>query len=463
MKIPFIGLEITRTQQKGAVGPTDLSPTSGAWTNILEGGTGFWQRGIKVNKDSALTFPALYACVTLIASDISKLGINLVETDDDGIKSKTTSPSFSPVIKKPNRFQNRIQFREQWLLSKLTHGNTYVLKVRDNRGVVVALYILDPRYVTPLVAPGAAVFYKLQADNCSTVEEAVTVPASEIIHDRMNPLHHPLVGVSPITACGLASQQGLEILRTSTKFFENGGRPGGLLVAPGAIGKDQAENLKTQWDRNFGGDNVGKVAVLGDGLKYESLSVNPVDSQLIEQLNMSAKMVCTAFHVPGYKIGVGETPKYENAQVLNQIYYSDCLQKFIEDFELSLGEGLGLPPQYGVEVNIEDLLKMDAETQINVLKEAVNAKIMKPNEARKRLNLAKTKGGDSLWGQQQDHSLEALARRDEMMTPDGSLIPPAPETPAEPDPSDDGEPNESDRSMGRKAYLQLELEKALAA
>ena len=67
---------------------------------------------------------------------------------------------------------------------------------------------------------------------------------------------------------------------------------------------------------------------------------------------------------------------------------------------------------------------------MSVLKEAVGAKIMKPNEARRRINLPKTGGGDSLWGQQQDHSLEALARRDEMVTPDGELIPQAePEAP----------------------------------
>lgn len=46
------------------------------------------------------------------------------------------------------------------------------------------------------------------ADNLSTLEEGLTVPASEIIHDRMNCLFHPLVGISPIFACGLAAMAG---------------------------------------------------------------------------------------------------------------------------------------------------------------------------------------------------------------------------------------------------------------
>ena len=171
-------------------------------------------------------------------------------------------------------------------------------------------------------------------------------PASEIIHDRINTIYHPLVGVSPITACGLAAQQGTEILRTSTRIFENGARPGGILTAPEKISDETAKRLKEQWQVNFSAGNVGKVAVLGDGLKYESLSLNPVDAQMIEQLKMSSEMICSAFHVPPYKVHVGETPKYDNAQVLNQIYYSDCLQRHIESFEICMDEGLKLPSNY---------------------------------------------------------------------------------------------------------------------
>ena len=50
-----------------------------------------------------------------------------------------------------------------------------------------------------------------------------------------------------------------------------------MLTAPGAIADATAARLKTYWDTNFSGDNTGKVAVLGDGLKYEAMSVNAVE------------------------------------------------------------------------------------------------------------------------------------------------------------------------------------------
>ncbi len=390
----------------------------GGWIGVVrEAFAGAWQKNIEVNQDTVLAFSAVFACITLIASDIAKLRLKLVQLTDDRIWEETTSPSFSPVIKRPNHFQNRIQFFETWFLSKLTHGNTYAMKLRDGRGVVIKLYVLDPRRVTPLVADDGSVYYRLLADNLSTLEDGVVVPASEIIHDRMNCLFHPLVGVSPIYACGLAAMQGNAIQNNSANFFRNGSKPGGVLTAPGAIADDTAKRLKEHWDLNFSGESAGRVAVLGDGLKYEAMAISAADSQLIEQLRWSAETVCSAFHVPGYKVGVGAQPNNASAEISNQIYYSDCLQSLIEAAELCLDEGLELPAPYGTEFDLDGLLRMDTATLYKANNDAVGGGWMKPNEARRRAGLAPVQGGDSPLAQQQNYSLAALAKRDSKADP----------------------------------------------
>jgi HK97 family phage portal protein len=188
------------------------------------------------------------ACQTLIASDIAKLRIKLVAQDSDGIWSEVKNPAYSPVLRKPNAYQNRIQFIENWVLSKLQSGNTYALKQRDGRNVVTAIYVLDPGRVKPLVADDGSVYYELNTDHLSGLTDCVVVPASEIIHDRFNCFFHPLVGLSPIFANGLAATQGLAIQSNSTRFFTNGSQPGGILTAPGAISDETAGRLKAHWD-----------------------------------------------------------------------------------------------------------------------------------------------------------------------------------------------------------------------
>jgi hypothetical protein len=67
----------------------------------------------------------------------------------------------------------------------------------------------------------------------------------------------------------------------------------------------------------------------------------------------------------------------------------------------------------GVELDTEPLLRMDEGKKADVASKLVGGKIMIPNEARRRFDLAPTDGGDTLWGQQQDYPLGMLADRKE--------------------------------------------------
>jgi HK97 family phage portal protein len=455
--VRVFGLTVTR--QKAASSTLAPVDNRGGWWGIIrESFAGAWQQNVEVRLDTVLTYSAVFRCVSLIASDVAKMRCRLVALDDDGIWAETENTAYSPVLRKPNRYQNRIQFFTNWIESKLIHGNAYVLKQRDGRGVVVALYVLDPNRVKPLVAPDGSVFYQLQRDDLAGVTlDTVTVPAKEIIHDRWNTIYHPLVGVSPIYACGLAAVQGIRIQNNSAHFFGNGSNPGGVLTAPAAISDETAARLKAHWDNNYTGENVGKVAVLGDGLHYEPMAVKAVDAQLIEQLKWSAETVCSVFGVPPYKVAVGAAPAYNNVEALNQQYYSDCLQIHVESVELCLDEGLELAKPYGTEFDLDDLLRMDSATQIDTLTKGVKGGLMKPDEGRRRIGLKPTPGGDAVYLQEQNYSLAALAKRDALADPwaKGQTAPPSE---AEPD-----EDEEAEQERAVIALIQKDLREALNA
>jgi HK97 family phage portal protein len=364
----------------------------------------------------------VFACVTQIATNIAKLPVNLVEQDDEGIWSETSNPAYSPVLRKPNRYQTQGQFVEQWIVSKLLHGNTYVLKVRDQRGVVVSLHVLNPTQVTPLIAPDGAMYYQLGRDDLAGLTEAelaVTpvVPASEIIHDVMVPLFHPKVGVTPIYAIAMAVLQGSKILENTTTFFANGSRPGGILTAPGAITEEQAARLKETFTREYSGANAGKLLVVSDGLKFEHTSIPAQDAQLLELLGWTAVPICGCFRVPVFMIDSTKTPAYGNVEQLTLQFHSQCLQSFIVTIETLLDEGLGLGPvfgnAYGTEFDIDDLFYMDTGTRTKAANDSIGSGALAPNEARKKyFGVGSVAGGDSPYLQQQYYSLEALAQRD---------------------------------------------------
>lgn len=411
----ILGLSISRTKAISSQTPlTPLSSRGGWWSIIREPFAGAWQSNQEIKLDNVLTYFAVYACLRLISTDMGKMGVHLSEQDDNGIWEETDSAAFSPVLRVPNRYQTFNKYVEQYILSKLIHGNAYVLMDRDGRGVVTALYVLNPTRVTPLVAFDGSVYYQLMRDDLSGLPKDVdTVPASEIIHDTMIAPWHPLIGLSPLYASGLAAMQGLSIQSESTTFFQNRSTPNGVLTAPVGITNDQAEALKATWKARKSGD----IAVLAGDLKYQPLSMTAVDAQLIDQLKWGAENVCSTFGVPPYLVDIGPPPPYANFEPLLLKYHSQCIQSLVTNFETSHEKGLGLTQrisgkQYGVELDIDDLIWMDTMTKADAAGKAITSGLSY-NEVRKRFyGKGPVKGGESPLSQQQNYSLEALAKRD---------------------------------------------------
>jgi HK97 family phage portal protein len=438
-------------KQQKALSPVD---NRGGWYPVIrESFPGAFQHNFEITLEDGLQYWAVFRCISIIASDIGKMRLRLVEKDARGIWKETTSPAFSPVIRKPNGFQNRIQFFESWMVSKLSRGNTYALKQRDLRGVVTALYILDPNRTRPMVAENGEVFYELMRDNIAAVTaERVLVPASEIIHDRWNTYYHPLVGLSPLYACGINAYAALRIQQNSARLFANGAKPSGILTAPGAISDETAERLKAYWEENFTGENAGRVAVLGDDLKYVAMTMSAVDAQLIEQLKWNDATIAGCFGVPAYMINAGTAPAYNNVEALGQQYYSQALQIHIESIELCLDEGLGLVAAadrtLGTEFDTKDLLRMDTATKIKSAVEGLKG-IFAPNEVRAEFDLPPVAGGDAVYLQQQNYSIEALNKRDSKDDPFATAKPATPPADADEDdePDDDADAAAEERAL----------------
>ena len=433
-----MGFLQTLRSKIGLAAPVSSPGTGGWWPIVHEPYTGAWQQNVAITVDTALSNPTVFRCVSLIAGDIGKTPLRLVRLDSSGIWTETSSPAFSPVLRKPNRYQNIGQFLEAWLFSKLLHGNTYVLKERDDRGLVIALYVLDPTQVQVLVAPDGSAWYSLQrSDLVGVPDGGLAAPARDIIHDRWNCAFHPLVGLSPLYACGMAATEANYIQSSSTEFFSKGGRPSGLLVAPTEIHPDTAKRLSDTWH----GLGPGKTAVVGYGMKYQDIGTTAVDAQLSEQLDATVATIAGCFGVPISYVDSSKQPPYANSEATQLQYQSQCLQVHMTALERCLDEGLELPQTaaltYGTEFDIDALIWLDVTTKTKAANDAIGAGAMTPNEARfKYFGLGPVPGGDTPYLQQQMYSLAALAERDS----DSPFSKPTPAPPAIPP----GSPTEED-------------------
>jgi len=426
-------LTTIRSRLASAIMPT--APVgSGGWTPIAgiirEPYTGAWQNNDALTINSALQNPAVFRCVSLIAGDIGKTPLNLVALDSDGIWTATTSPAFSPVLRRPNRYQLFGQFLEQWVISKLINGNAYILKDRDSRGVVTALYVLDPTIVHVLVAPDGTVFYQLGVSYLAGLPEGVVAaPASEIIHDRWNCAIHPLIGISPLYACGGDAQAANAIRTSQIDFFNVGGRPSGLLVAPTEVSQDTIDRLSAAWAAK----KPGQTAITGWGFKYQDIGPNATDSQLIDQSDHAVATIAGCFGVPVSYVDSSKQPPYANSEATQLQYLSQCLQVHMTGIENALDDGLELPTPYGTEFDLSALMWMDTATRTAAAKDGIASGALSPDEARfDYYGKGPVKGGDTPYLQQQNWPLDQLANRPAPTIP---AAPPAtPNDPANPTP-----------------------------
>ena len=121
--------------------------------------------------------------------------------------------------------------------------------------------------------------------------------------------------------------------------------------------------------------------------------------------------------VPPFKIGLGIMPTYQDAEVLDQIYYADCLQSPIEQFEACMDRRIGLDtPTAGRQMGVRTRSFRAAAHGPNHLNQdfsrGVKGGLWTPEQARNQVDAAPLAGGDTVYLQQQYYSLKALAERD---------------------------------------------------
>lgn len=417
--------------------PQDTKPAPGMWRRLFDWATGAWQADAPYdsNGDCNITLNSVvFACLRLLSQDVSKCPPIAQEK-----KGSIWTAVEGQLLARPNPTQSWMEFIAYWVLCKLIYGNAYVLKFRTG-DAIKELWLLDPRKTQPVIALRTGrVFYKLSVCAVEQITEDVVVAADEIIHDKELTLWHPLVGVARLEAARLAATAGTYGIRSLQKLATNGGVPAGMLIIPSGYTEEQIAVLSARWETLR---QQGRTAIMESGITFTATAVKAVDAQYSELIGFTGKMVCTAFGVPPWKVGLEPMPAGVIYGQLQVAYYEGSPQYLIHAIEQHLTDGLELKKGVRIVLDLSPLQRMDEKSRWEMYKVAAIA--MKPDEMRIRENMEPVPGGDAVYSQQQNFSLEALAKRDAKEDPfkssaSGGAKPGAP-SPDSPEPTDNPVP-----------------------
>jgi HK97 family phage portal protein len=360
-----------------------LISDSGSWTY-----TGISTSGQQVNQASSMTYSAVWAAVRAISEGVASLPLQVFRRGHDGSRSKANDhPLYRILHDQPNPEMSALTFRETLMGHALVWGNGYAEIVRDkNSGRVQQLWPLDPSLVEPVRDENGELYYKYG--------QIIFLPA-EILHIK-GLSFDGVKGYSVIAQAKNSIGLGMAVEEFGSTFFGQGGKPAGVISVPGKLNSEAIQNMRKSWeDMHATVKNAHRVAILQNGVTYQTIGTPPDDAQWIASRSFQLQEVARWFKIPASKIGAG-AGTYSSLEQDNLAFLQETLRPWLIRWEQEINFKLiSSLDQLYAEHNQDALLRGDTAGRSAFYASALSWGWLSRNDVRALENLPPFEGGDA--------------------------------------------------------------------
>jgi HK97 family phage portal protein len=366
----------------------------------------------RLGTNYVLGLTAAWACVNLLAGTIASLPLMVYRTKEGGTRETARDhPLYRVLHDSPNADQTALDYWEFVNASLELRGNAYSEIERGTRGQVVGLYPIRPEIV------------RVRRDDRGRLEYRWDEGSRSIVRDQDDIFHirgfggNPLGGLSTLSACSGTFGANAALEQASANVFANGIRPSGILSTDEKLTPEQRTVAEALLQKKFAGAmNAGRPMLLDNKVKWEQLTINPEDAQMLESRRFGVEEICRIFGVPPHMIGHTENSTSWGTGLEQQTlgFQKFTLRRRLKRIEQAIGKQLMTAADIAdgiiAEFNLEGLLRGDSEGRAKVNEINLRNKVLTINEVRAQDNLAPVPWGDRPWGQMQDLQLNELGQ-----------------------------------------------------
>lgn len=344
------------------------------------------QAGELVTHETAMSLPAVWACVRILSETISSMPLHLYRRLETGDRVKAAGhPAYRLFKHAPNSFQTPLEFREFLTACVALRGNGYAFIERQD-GEVVGVWPLRPERVT-VETDGRRILYRY-ADEAG---KSLSYGQDEILHLK-GLTSDGLIGRSPVSTLRetVGTVQGLE--RYTAKFFKNSARPSGVLTHVQHLSQDQFDRLREQFDRAYSGaGNRGKTIILEDGMTWQTVGLTNEDAELLTTRKFALEDILRCFRIPPHIAGHLDKMSYNNIEQLGSEFLNLTLTPWLRRIEERLDLQILTQAEREAGLYFEHesggLLRGSTESRFGAYKVALDAGFMTVDEIRRKENL----------------------------------------------------------------------------
>ena len=337
-----------------------------------------------------------FTCLKTLSEALGKMPVYLMSENKERITDHETARFLSVS---PNSIYTPIQFFTYMEFCRNHFGNAYAYVERLN-GKITGIYPLDPRMVQIWVN-NTDVFTKRKYTYYYTDErsgKAFWLDPEDVLHVK-----------SWVTdRSGLAGKSVREILATNmagskasqaflNDLYQKGLTANAVVKYVGDLSREQQRVMLKQIDKQAR-DEGRRLITLPVGYDIQTLDLKLTDSQFYELKKYNSLQVAAAFGIQPNQLNDYSKSSYANSAAQSLAFYVNTLLYNITLYEQEFNRKLLTTREQvqglGFKFNVWTILRGDPTQQADVLQKMVSSAIYSPNEARNKLDMPPTTGGD---------------------------------------------------------------------
>jgi HK97 family phage portal protein len=170
-------------------------------------------------------------------------------------------------------------------------------------GIPKNIYILDPRKMRHEIDFQHGLEFDLGIKKrrwfYHTATELVPILSDELIHFREWNPWNPVRGVNPLVSLALELEQDYYANKANSKLLKNNAIPDGIFKTDQSLRPEEADQLERRWENKYGSLKAGrKIAVLGKGTSFETISFSPDVIKLFELKRWNLYTILAKYGIP---------------------------------------------------------------------------------------------------------------------------------------------------------------------
>jgi HK97 family phage portal protein len=348
---------------------------------------------------SADRLAAVYGCVSVIASSIAAMPLQLYKSDGARRERERKHRLAGFLGDAPNEAMTWTQLREAILYTMILRGNAHA-RCFWSSGFVREMFPLPYGSVTSKITDLRRVVYEIGSNPWKVPAGSVSRP--DLAHFKALSADG-IDGINPIKHCRLSTSAASALALYGKNSAEEGQPIRGFITSQNTFKNDnQAKDIRRRWSEAWqGAKNGDGVAIFeGGDMKFHQVTMSMRDAQFIESMSFSVEEICRIFNVPPHKVQKLDRATFNNIEHLSREFYIATLVPWITRIEATLNQCLltkgDREAGYYLRHNADGLLRGDLASRSEAMSKQISSALMTPNEGRALEDRPPLPGGDVL-------------------------------------------------------------------